>query len=139
MRPSARRDAAPWLLSLAGLYWFASSFFLAKRSLAQTSGCDDAKHILSDVLSLSESEIQKLHEWSLLSSGTAGTRSGCWMPRQVDSAIIVVVDALRFDFALYNLPKSFGSRLRYDEHNKIETNSTSNLFQFVADPPTVTM
>ena len=52
------------------------------------------------------------------------------MNRVVDSLVILVVDALRFDFAYYNLPNSVGKRLG---------TKSSRLFQFVADPPTVTM
>jgi len=54
------------------------------------------------------------------------------MERHVDGMAIIVVDALRFDFARDHLPKSVGSRLR-------TMHSSSQLFQFVADPPTVTM
>jgi phosphatidylinositol glycan class O len=54
------------------------------------------------------------------------------MPRRVDAVAVIVVDALRFDFALESLPLSIGSRL--PSHD-----GTSQLFQFIADPPTVTM
>jgi GPI ethanolamine phosphate transferase 3 subunit O len=53
------------------------------------------------------------------------------MERRVDSMVIIVIDALRFDFALHSLPNSVGARLQ--NHN------ASRLLQFVADPPTVTM
>jgi len=80
------------------------------------------------------------------------------MDRKVESLVILVVDALRFDFALYNLPKSIGRRLDEiqqqqtlwkNQHNNNHgeqqqslpdwTNRSSRLLQFVADPPTVTM
>lgn len=111
------------LLALVGLYIFASSFFLARRGLAHTSTCDEAKSLLQDTLGLSPDEIRKT---------PLATSHGCWTERRVDSMVILVVDALRFDFALHHLPLSVGARLE---------NSTrrSQLLRFVADPPTVTM
>ncbi|KAL3778377.1 hypothetical protein ACHAW5_000600, partial [Stephanodiscus triporus] len=58
---------------------------------------------------------------------------GCWTPRYVDSTAVIIVDALRFDFARDCLPLSVGSRLRG------RGRGTSRLVRFVADPPTVTM
>jgi len=60
------------------------------------------------------------------------------MDRKVDSLVILVVDALRFDFALYNLPQSIGRRLQMIKAQP-DSNFKSRLLQFVADPPTVTM
>ena len=79
--------------------------------------------------------------------------SGCWVSRRVDSMVILVVDALRFDFARDHLPLSIGSRLldgeqqhkqqqqqqQKQQDGKNKAVGTSQLFQFVADPPTVTM
>jgi phosphatidylinositol glycan class O len=74
---------------------------------------------------------------------------GCWMDRMADAVAIIVVDDLRYDFALEHLPKSVGSRItqRATEEN-VDTTSAANtrrlgskskLAKFVADPPTVTM
>jgi GPI ethanolamine phosphate transferase 3 subunit O len=146
-----RLDILAILLALTGLYWFAASFFLAKRSLPDRSSCDEAATLLMDTLGLTRAETEKLQQQGILS--TAGlSRRGCWMNRVVDSVVILVVDALRFDFAYYNLPNSVGKRLTmaklyYAEQgrNIQDTNITTpgppgaRLFQFVADPPTVTM
>lgn len=126
------KDALAILLAVAGLYWFAASFFLAKRSLVHTSHCNEAESLLREQLGLTDSEIAILKRQKIL-SGTATSRQGCWMDRRVDSMVILLVDALRFDFAYYNLPQSIGRRLQ--QHN----NNASRLFQFIADPPTVTM
>jgi phosphatidylinositol glycan class O len=113
------------ILALCGLYWFAASFFLAKRSLPHTSNCDEANLLLRETLGLSASDVVGIQ--SVLS-----TNNGCWMDRRVDSLVILVVDALRFDFARHHLPFSVGARLA-------NQTSSSQLLQFVADPPTVTM
>jgi phosphatidylinositol glycan class O len=130
-----RRHQIIAIIALIGIYRFSASFFLAKKALTQTSTCDatSASLLLSSALGLSNLEIQFLYDWGLLASHTQSQSStGCWMPRRVDAVAVIVVDALRFDFALESLPLSIGSRL--PSHD-----GTSQLFQFIADPPTVTM
>ncbi|GAX19943.1 phosphatidylinositol glycan, class O [Fistulifera solaris] len=131
-----------WIcLCLFGLYWFTASFFLAKRSLAERSSCDEAATLLTEVLGLTLEEVRGLESSRILSS-TLQQRNGCWMDRKIDSLVVLVVDALRFDFAYYNLPKSVGRRLKPELQFREGSNRTqakARLFQFVADPPTVTM
>eukprot|EP00535_Pseudo-nitzschia_heimii_P012409 CAMPEP_0197199060 /NCGR_PEP_ID=MMETSP1423-20130617/33692_1 /TAXON_ID=476441 /ORGANISM="Pseudo-nitzschia heimii, Strain UNC1101" /LENGTH=825 /DNA_ID=CAMNT_0042652911 /DNA_START=11 /DNA_END=2485 /DNA_ORIENTATION=- len=119
------------IVALAGLYWFSLSFFLAKRSLPFVAKCDEARTILQEVLLLTKEESDMI-----IGNNEDDNRSGCWLPRKVDSVVILVVDALRFDFARDHLPMSVGSRI--SQHNNNRT-TASQLLQFVADPPTVTM
>lgn len=137
MRPSRHGDTLAIVVVISGLYWFVTAFFLAKRSLASVSSCGEARQLLHDVLGLSDSELKQL---SLLVP-MESTTNGCWLPRTVDSLIILVVDALRFDFAYYNLPKSIGNRIHASKTQSTLRNQTmrTRLYQFVADPPTVTM
>ena len=131
--------------------------------MSQISQChnDTASILLRSEIGLSESDVQYLHEFGILSKHSGdiqntevdieGFSNGCWMPKRVDSMAIVVVDALRFDFALKHLPKSVGARLAYENQNEQSKNNgdgdnmtnivrgQSQLFKFVADPPTVTM
>ena len=127
----AKMRPLDWLipiLSIIGLYWFSASFFLAKRSLAHTASCDEAHSLLTDVLKLEPSEASLvLGEDYDVTGTTSRARNGCWMPRKVDSVVILVVDALRFDVSQYSLPKSIGARIA-----KKQTTS-SQLLQFVAD------
>lgn len=113
-----------YIFAIVGLYKFSSSFFLAKRSLPYKSKCHDGKRLLQSALGLSEDEVKHIPEG----------RSGCWMDRRVDQMVILVVDALRFDFARYYLPESVGVHLKSSQ-----TEKSSQLMQFMADPPTVTM
>jgi hypothetical protein len=177
-----------WILALTGLYWFATSFFLAKKSLSQYAAtCQEAVDLLQNYLHLTPEECRFLQQTKILATSSAtaampfsssdassdsdsdssSSSSACWMhQRQVDALMIIVVDALRFDFALYNLPKSIGQRLtllqttttttigqeqlqqQQQEDNVTTTSSdatsrrrgsNSLLLQFVADAPTVTM
>lgn len=121
-----RLRALDWLipiLSIIGLYWFSSSFFLAKRSLPYSASCDEAHSLLTDILRLEPAEAFLILGDSLVE----GDRNGCWLPRKVDSVVILVVDALRFDFSQYSLPKSIGSRIEKNQ------TASSQLIQFVAD------
>ena len=137
------------LIAIVGLYWFSVSFFLAKRSLPFVSRCDEARTLFSDVLSLSREQTDLVvgldydtakHSNSINNS-TIKSRNGCWLPRRIDSLVILVVDALRFDFARDHLPMSVGSRISPQNKQRQQNNQTtaSQLLQFVADPPTVTM
>jgi len=152
------------IIAFLGLYRFTNAFFLAKKSLPHTSPCesDSARNLLWDVLDFGLKDIEKLEELNILSrpmdqdrvtgpGGSTTTTSagminsqGCWMPRRVDAMAVIVVDALRFDFALEHLPKSMGSRIaaEREKESSVENSGTrgqSQLFKFVADPPTVTM
>mmetsp|Transcript_17144 Transcript_17144/g.32680 ORF Transcript_17144/g.32680 Transcript_17144/m.32680 type:complete len:1070 (+) Transcript_17144:2-3211(+) len=154
----------PFLLSV-GLALFTKSFFLSRTSFDHRSSCDygSAGSLLTSALGLSEKEVQFMRREGWLSDfardgdrGVKGDYSdGCWVSRRVDSMVILVVDALRFDFARDHLPLSIGSRLSEGQqshgvgegessHNqqrkqKHRARGSSQLFQFVADPPTVTM
>jgi len=113
------------------------------------SDCNDGPTLLREQLGLSPEEIQLLQRYpgskgnSILGKSSMVPRQGCWMDRRVDSVVILVVDALRFDFCLYNLPKSVGSRLqKLQQPDSLTFPAQQNhtrLFRFVADPPTVTM
>lgn len=96
-----------------------------------------------DALQLSEDHVDFMRDegWLTDSKGVNGG-GGCWTPRRVDSMAILVVDALRFDFARDHLPLSVGSRLfpgKLSNSTRSKGRGYSQLYQFVADPPTVTM
>ena len=150
--PSASRrrttvDTWTIVIALVGLYCFAHSFFLAKRSLSLVSDCHEAATLLQESLGLSLLDVSRAQRQGGLADAARVPRQGCWMNRRIDSLIILVVDALRFDFCLYNLPKSVGARLSSSEGNTNsnsffgmkKTDNQTRLFRFVADPPTVTV
>ena len=64
------------------------------------------------------------------------------VPRQYEKAIILIIDALKYDFTLYNdsmplaLAKPYQNRLPVI-HNL--TKGDGRLYEFLADPPTTTM
>jgi GPI ethanolamine phosphate transferase 3 subunit O len=128
------------LLCTVGLYYFAHSFFLAKRNLPNRATCDEAPDLLQQYLGFTQIETDLLQRYGLLLSNSTTSRNGCWMSRRIDSLVIIIIDALRFDFALYNLPQSVGKRIAAAAAEAGTTKQHySRLVQFVADPPTVTM
>ena len=142
----------PSLLLLLGLSIFTQSFFLSRTSYTNTSSCNynSGGNLLKDSLGLEIQYVNYLRQAGLLSDIEKDdvTNNGCWTPKRVDSMIILVVDALRFDFARDHLPLSIGSRLFPPSSNTTHsstthpvstTRGTSKLYQFIADPPTVTM
>jgi hypothetical protein len=127
------------LLCTVGLYYFAHSFFLAKRNLPNRATCDEAPDLLQQYLGFTQIETDLLQRYGLLLSNSTTSRNGCWMSRRIDSLVIIIIDALRFDFALYNLPQSVGKRIAAAAEAGTTRQQYSRLVQFVADPPTVTM
>lgn len=139
----------PTLIAL-GLTIFTQSFFLSRTSFDHRSSCAPgaAGNMLKNALDLNDDEISFLRQNRWISDylrhndhhNVTERNNGCWAPRKVDSMAIIVVDALRFDFARDHLPLSVGSRLfpSSNEQNS-KRRGFSKLYQFVADPPTVTM
>ena len=79
------------------------------------------------------------------SEADAFENNGCWMKTSRKKAVVIVIDALRFDFALYNDSISESDSLPYQNklksiHNLLETKPQhSRLYEFLADPPTTTL
>ncbi|XP_078252447.1 GPI ethanolamine phosphate transferase 3, catalytic subunit isoform X4 [Rhinoraja longicauda] len=111
------------LLFSAGLGLFLSGFLLVRLELRTPSGCQD----------------------SPFADGTPAARdfNSCWMPRRFSRAVVVVIDALRFDFAKYDPgnknPKPYENKLEVIHQNVVSKPQHARLFRFRADPPTTTM
>ena len=167
------RTSFPLLLLFVGLSIFTQSFFLSRTAVDVRSSCDvhSAGKLLTNALLGFEhynheevNDVEYLRQMGWLSDGgnnnnigggaaggviDSNTNYGCWVPRRVDSMAILVVDALRFDFARDHLPLSVGSRLFTNGTNSINSSSSSSintrkkkkgmskLYRFMADPPTV--
>jgi len=152
-------DSAVLLVALiGGLYQFSASFFLAKRTLPDVrSDCGEARSLLREWLFPGADGVDVATERALdvaaVGNGSDSDATSfskcCWTGgrRQVDSVAILLVDALRFDFCLYDLPESVGARLQRQRQSEQQqhrdknatTGTRTRLFRFVADPPTVTM
>ena len=72
-------------------------------------------------------------------------KDSCWTQKSFDRAVIVVIDALRFDFVMPSDPSVDNADLNYlhsfpflYEHSQ-QNPQNSLLLKFIADPPTTTL
>lgn len=67
---------------------------------------------------------------------------GCWHPKTFDKAVIIIIDALRYDFTVpfYDkTPQLFHNALTILHETSVETPQNAFLLPFIADPPTTTL
>lgn len=121
-----------WLLAVhaVGIFYFTSGFLLTRLVLDEQSSC--AVNPLGDASS---------------SSHVSDPAKGCWHPKTFDRAVVVLIDALRYDFTV-----PVGSGSINDSQAELFHNSFPSLYEtavsdpthaflrpFIADPPTTTL
>lgn len=112
---------------MVGIYLFLSGFLLTRLVLPNKSECANPPV-------------------SPLSHTPGSSANGCWHPKSFDKAIVVIVDALRYDFTVPFAPKELG-HIPQHFHNSLPIfwdtaiNQPENAFllPFIADPPTTTL
>ncbi|CAH1253896.1 PIGO [Branchiostoma lanceolatum] len=116
-------------LSVVGITLFTKGFLLNRLEVPIKSSCEE----------------------SPIEGGGAGEeggetqKKGCWTNRQFKKAIILIVDALRYDFATFNASLTPEDALPFQNklpvlHELLTARpENSALFKFLADPPTTTM
>ncbi len=79
-------------------------------------------------------------------NGDLSRVEGCWYPREFQKAVIIVVDALRYDFTVPFLPSEVDKEARQFHnafpilYNTAKTRpENAFLLPFIADPPTTTL
>ena len=129
---------ARWLALLAvllcaGLLLFIRGFLLTRFEVADRSQCSGSGGGSTGSTG------------SGTGSGDVSTAAaGCWMPRRFDTAVFVIIDALRYDFAAPDA--------QVDEHSKMyrghlpvvgqyleQQPRNARLYRFIADGPTTTL
>ncbi|KAL8897805.1 MAG: hypothetical protein Q9207_007018, partial [Kuettlingeria erythrocarpa] len=113
-----------WIFALhaLGIYFFTKGFLLTRLVLDQKSQC-------------SASPIE-VPAWS-----PGSYSAGCWYPKTFDKAVIIIIDALRYDFAVPS-PGSlhhFHNALEVLHETAVQSPETAFLLPFIADPPTATL
>lgn len=99
------------------LFLFAGGFLLRRQELPNKSTC-----------------------LNVTSQSPSASQSCNAVPRQFSKAIVIIIDALKYEFAVYNeslrpeAMKPFQNRLPV-----FRPEQGGRLFEFVADPPTTTM
>ncbi|KAG5919596.1 hypothetical protein E4U42_006476 [Claviceps africana] len=116
-----------WLLvtHAVGLWLFTSGFLLTRLVLEDTSSC---------AVPPVESKLAPL-----------SVDRGCWHPKTFDRAVVIVIDALRYDFTVPQAQST--DEHRHEFHNAfpfmydtaVRSPRNAVLRPFIADPPTTTL
>ena len=111
-----------------GIYLFLSGFLLTRLVLNDKSECAIPPVSLSD------------------NYEPGSVERGCWHPKSFDKAIVIVVDALRYDFTvpfksqnIQGTPQHFHDGLPLFYETTVAHPQNSILLPFIADPPTTTL
>ena len=117
-----------WILAthVVGILYFTSGFLLTRLVLDQTSACD------ATPLDAGEGIL----DWE----GRGTTDGGCWHPKSFQRAVVVLIDALRYDFTVpVNDSAEFHNAFPFLYETAVNSPSQAFLRPFIADPPTATM
>ncbi|KAL4927455.1 mannose-ethanolamine phosphotransferase GPI13 [Aspergillus undulatus] len=118
-----------WILfiHIVGIFFFTKGFLLTRMVLENKSSCD--------VLPFSDSPLLE-----------QSPRNECWHQKSFDKAIVIIIDALRYDFTVPFAPtaESEDPHLFHDNipvlyETAINTPQNAFLLPFIADPPTTTL
>ncbi|ERF73797.1 hypothetical protein EPUS_05501 [Endocarpon pusillum Z07020] len=116
------------VIHVVGIFFFTKGFLLTRLILDHKSTCDAPPVNVSRI------------------NGDSSTVEGCWYPRKFNKAVIIVIDALRYDFTVPFLPSEKDKEARqfhnafpilYDTAKTMPKNAF--LLPFIADPPTTTL
>ncbi|KAF2180209.1 hypothetical protein K469DRAFT_673000 [Zopfia rhizophila CBS 207.26] len=118
-----------WILVLhvLGIYLFTSGFLLTRLVLEQKSECSVPPIDLTN---------------SYISSSS---QRGCWHPKSFEKAIVIIVDALRYDFTVpfqaedNEKPRHFHNAIPVLYETAVKNPNNAFLLPFIADPPTTTL
>lgn len=115
-------------LQILGIYLFTSGFLLTRLVLEQKSQCSEPPITLDTSKALGSYD------------------SGCWHPKTFDRAVIILVDALRYDFTVPHSPASpeaephhWHNALSVLHEVAVQQPQNAFLLPFIADPPTTTL
>lgn len=117
-----------WLLLMhaGGIYLFTSGFLLTRSVLDDKSTCD----------------APPIEGSAGLVAAPGNVAEGCWHPKTFDRAVVVLIDALRYDFTVPQDEESaevFHNAFPFMHDLAAEKPQNAFLRPFIADPPTATM
>ena len=109
----------------ASLLIFTKGFLLARTMIHKNNSCEEDFVSKTDDLS-------------------HGGHRGCWTHSRYKKAIVIVIDALKFDFMLFNSSLKFNvphfkNKLKTIDNILHRHPQNSRLYKFMADPPTTTL
>ncbi|KAI0440202.1 GPI ethanolamine phosphate transferase 3-like protein [Xylaria telfairii] len=117
-----------WLLCMhvIGIVLFTSGFLLTRLVLDERSEC-------------AAPPIEPLIQWE----GSGTIDGGCWHPKTFNKAVIVIIDALRYDFTVPVEDESkaevYHNAFPFLYESAVQSPNNAFLLPFIADPPTSTL
>ncbi|OTB07211.1 hypothetical protein M426DRAFT_318243 [Hypoxylon sp. CI-4A] len=117
-----------WLLCMhfVGILLFTTGFLLTRLVLDETSQCDSPP-------------IEPLLEWK----GKGTIEGGCWHPKTFNKAVVVLIDALRYDFTIpvedETNAEVYHNAFPFLHESSVQSPENAFLLPFIADPPTTTL
>uniref|UniRef100_M4BN20 Uncharacterized protein n=1 Tax=Hyaloperonospora arabidopsidis (strain Emoy2) TaxID=559515 RepID=M4BN20_HYAAE len=128
------------VLHAAALYLFTTGFFLTRFEVPDVSTCQ----ALPSETDVALSRLRRGPD-NNVSTIDGAIQNDCWMPRRFRRIVFVVVDALRYDFAVGSTSSGkeqstfYSDRLPVFNETLVKEPGHAVLLKFVADPPTMTM
>lgn len=119
-------------LVIVGLLMFSHGFLLNRQVIDLKSSCEDFK-------------MAPMHETLRSSNNTESPENICWMPHVFKRAVILIVDALRYDFAVNHPHVNEKEALPYQNKMPVfkalmdSKPGQAYLTPFIAEAPTTTM
>ena len=125
-----------------GVLFFTKGFLLKRLVIDKKTYCqvntDD-----NCAPSLNNNDYEYDHFHDLSSDNGEHIKDICWLPKRYNKSIIIVIDALRFDFIKFVPDKDnlllYQNKMRTINYLLHKKPYQSKLYQFIADPPTTTM
>ncbi|CAN8096457.1 unnamed protein product [Discula destructiva] len=122
-----------WLLCIhvVGIFYFTSGFLLTRLVL------DDKSHCAVNPVEATVSwDVSVLSDWK----GRGTVEGGCWHPKTFDKAVVVIIDALRYDFTVpVEDDAEFHNAFPFLYDTAVKSPNNAFLRPFIADPPTTTL
>lgn len=122
-----------WLLCIhaIGIAYFTSGFLLTRLVLDEKSNCT-----VNPVEATATKDVSVLSDWK----GRGTAEGGCWHPKTFDRAVVVIIDALRYDFTVpMEDDAEFHNAFPFLYETAIKSPNNAFLRPFIADPPTTTL
>lgn len=122
-----------WLLCIhaVGIAYFTSGFLLTRLVLDEKSNCT-----VNPLETTATSDVSVLPDWK----GRGTVEGGCWHPKTFDRAVVVIIDALRYDFTVpVEDDAEFHNAFPFLYETAVKTPHNAFLRPFIADPPTTTL
>lgn len=113
----------------SGIYFFTKGFLLTRLVLEEKSTCADPPVAYHNNF-----------------KGAGTPESGCWHPKTFEKAVVVVIDALRYDFTIpfentseTGPSQAYHNSIPFLHETAVKEPHNAFLLPFIADPPTTTL